>query len=60
VLAFFLLLVGLFFLLASLGDEGGARPVWLIPTVILVPGAVAVILLATLAKREAERWRNRD
>jgi hypothetical protein len=60
VVAFLMIIVGLFFLFAFFGDEGGIELLWLIPTILLLPGAVAIVCLATLAKRERERWRNKE
>lgn len=57
-MGFLCLLVGLFFLFALFGDEAGFQVQWLLPTVILLPGAFAIIALATLAKRAGARWRN--
>jgi hypothetical protein len=37
VLAFLMVLVGLFFLFAFFGDEGGLEPLWLVPTILLPP-----------------------
>jgi len=58
-MGFLCLLVGVFFLFALYGDEVGFQVQWLLPTVIVLPGGFAIIALATLAKREATRWRNR-
>lgn len=45
---------------AIVAAEAGFQVQWLLPTVILLPGAFAIISWAALAKREGERWRNRD
>jgi hypothetical protein len=58
-MGFLCLLVSMFFLFALFGDEAGFQVQWLLPTVILLPGAFAIVALAALAKREGERWRNR-
>jgi hypothetical protein len=58
-IGFFCVIVGIFFAFALFGDEVGFQLQWLLPTVIVLPGGVAVIVLATLARREGQRWRNR-
>ena len=58
VLGFLCLPPGFLAFFLTLGDELGLQLSWLIITIFLLPGAIALITQAARVKRTAEGWRN--
>jgi RsiW-degrading membrane proteinase PrsW (M82 family) len=47
-------------LLLAAGDEVGVQPFWVVVSIFLLGGAIALIFQAVRVKRGAQEWRNTE